>query len=359
MTREEFNYAGPMTTVRLAGIGTAYPENWITQDDAVRWIGDATGDHRRVAAIARGSQIGRRAICLPASDFARLGSIEERNAAYHQLAPPLAINATRSALGQHHGSADVGLLVAVSCTGYMVPGWDVRIVQELDLSLNTVRLPITQAGCAGGVLAIGRAADYLRANPDSDALAVSTELCSLAFHPDLEPGNLTSSLIFGDGAGAALLKSGDESDVGGLEIVDSLSTLLPASEGVLGFELTNEGFRSILSREVAEVLALPTIRAVKQLLLKHELIPEDIAFWLVHAGGPKIISGVEQCFDLAAHSLKWSWQTLEATGNTSSVSIFDVLQRYIEDEDAPRGWGVVMAFGPGVSIELLLVRRCD
>ena len=43
-------------------------------------------------------------------------------------------------------------------------------------------------------LALARAADHLRVHPEQDALVVSAELCSLAFHPDLEPGNLMSVL---------------------------------------------------------------------------------------------------------------------------------------------------------------------
>lgn len=346
-----------MTSVRLAGIATAFPEHWVVQSEAVRWIGDATGDHRRVAAVARGSQIARRAICVPPDELALLSTIEERNAVYQRVAPQLAVEAGRAAV-QRSSGLNVGLVTAVSCTGYMVPGWDNHVVQKLCLSPQTVRLPITQAGCAGGVLALARAADHLRVHPEQDALVVSAELCSLAFHPDLEPGNLMSVLIFGDGAGAALLETTDAEDVEGLELVDSLSMLVPDSREALGFDLTNEGFRSVLSREVAEVLAEPTIEAVRRLLLKHELVPADMGFWLVHAGGPRILSGVEECFDLPAKTLKWSWETLEATGNTSSASVFEVMRRFVADENAPEGWGVVIAFGPGVAIELLLVRRC-
>jgi 1,3,6,8-tetrahydroxynaphthalene synthase len=208
-----------MTSVRLAGIGTAFPQHWVTQAEAARWIGDATGDHRRVAAIARNTQIDRRAICVSPEELSRLKTIEDRNDIYRCRAPQLALEATRRALGEDTG-CNAGMLVAVSCTGYMVPGWDGTLVREFGLSPRIVRVPITQAGCAGGVLALGRAAEHLRLHPEQDAIVVSAELCSLAFHPDLEPGNLTSVLLFGDGAGAVLLRAGDET-TGGLEIVDS------------------------------------------------------------------------------------------------------------------------------------------
>jgi alkylresorcinol/alkylpyrone synthase len=330
----------------------------VTQAEAARWIGDATGDHRRVAAIARGSRIGRRAICLSPDQLSRVTTIQQRNNVYRRLAPRLAIDACRDLLAKAD-PPNVGLIVAVSCTGYMVPGWDVDLVREFDLSPQAVRLPVTQAGCAGGVLALARASEHLRLHPEQSALAVSAELCSLAFHADLEPGNLMSVLIFGDGAGAALLQACDAGNSDGIEMVDSLSTLVPNSQEALGFELTDDGFRSILSREVAEVLAGPTAAAVKEILFRHELRPDDVGFWLVHAGGPRILEGVGACLNLEAGQLRWSWQTLAEVGNTSSASIFEVLQRYLADEQAPRGWGIAIAFGPGVSIELLLVRRCS
>jgi alkylresorcinol/alkylpyrone synthase len=346
-----------MTSVRLAGIGTAYPHHWIAQDEAARWIGGVTGDDRRVRAIARSTQIARRAICREPDDLLKLKTIQDRNAVYHDVAPGLAIEASRTAIGCAEAQG-IGLIVGVSCTGYMVPGWDSQLVKELDFSPQTTRLPITQAGCAGGVLALGRAADYLRVHPEQSAVTVSAELCSLAFHADLEPGNLMSILLFGDGAGAALLETTDDPEVEGIELIDSLTTLVPGSAADLGFELTNEGFRSVLSRDVADVLARPIVESVRKLLPRHELVPADIAFWLVHAGGPRILSGVENCCDLPDGALRWSWEALKNVGNTSSASIYEVMKRYLDDDTAPEGWGIVMAFGPGVTIELLLVRRC-
>jgi alkylresorcinol/alkylpyrone synthase len=331
------------------------PPYRITQEDASRQIGDAIQDQRRAAAIAKGTSIASRALALSPDQIALLGTIEERNFIYREVAPPLALGAARRALNGLDDSACIGHVVTSSCTGYMVPGWDVQLVQELHLSLSTVRLPITQAGCAGGVVAMARAADYLRVHDDQKALVVATEICSLAFHPLIESGNLTATLIFGDGAGAALLEVTEERGEG-LEIVDSLSTLIPCSQEALGFDLTDRGFYPVLSRELVEILPDATRAAACNLLERHGLRLSEIAFWLVHPGGARILSGVEKRFDLEEGACRWSWQSLRESGNMSSVSVFDVLHRYLEDESAPRGWGVMIAFGPGVSLELMLVR---
>lgn len=78
--------------------------------------------------------------------------------------------------------------------------------------------------------------------------------------------------------------------------------------------------------------------------------------WLVHPGGSRILSGIEKELAVDSHSMRWSWASLREFGNTSSAAIFDVLRRYL-CEPGPEEWGMVVGFGPGVSIELVLVRR--
>ncbi|MEX1102645.1 MAG: type III polyketide synthase, partial [Dehalococcoidia bacterium] len=77
---------------------------------------------------------------------------------------------------------------------------------------------------------------------------------------------------------------------------------------------------------------------------------------LLHPGGSRILSRLESEMGLERSQTRWSWESLREFGNTSSAAIFDVLRRYLDDARAAE-WGVVAAFGPGVAVELLLVRR--
>jgi alkylresorcinol/alkylpyrone synthase len=270
------------------------------------------------------------------------------------MAPVLAEEAVR---GLRVGADGVDFLVTASCTGYMVPGLDVVLAQSLGLAPTAGRLPITEAGCAGGVVALARAVDFLRAHPESrKAIVAAVELCSLAFQRSSEPGNLTATLLFGDGAAAVSLESVDVG-VGGLEVVDSASTLVPNSRDAIGFDLTDEGFAPRLSREVADLLPGPITDSVAWLVAKNGLKIADLAFWLVHPGGPRILQATQDAMNLTEADLRWSWDSLREQGNMSSVAILDVLRRYLSDPDAPVGFGILLAFGPGVSLELLLVHR--
>jgi alkylresorcinol/alkylpyrone synthase len=344
-------YSIEVTHVRIARVAVAHPPYRVAQGDAADLIGAFASDARRIAALARGTGIAQRALARPVEEIAALGGIEARNTVYHEVAPRLAFLAAQAALGETPRDA-VQALVTSSCTGYTVPSWGVGLAQHCGFSGGTMRLPITEAGCAGGVVGLARAADHLVAHGGAASLVVAVELCSLAFHPGGDEGNNISTLIFGDGAGAALMQTGAGP---GLEIVDSITALIPGTQAALGFALTDQGFYPLLSRSLASLLPGPTATAVATLLARNSLATADIAAWLLHPGGARILQLLERELAIGRERTRWSWDAMQEFGNTSSAAIFDVLKRYFDDASAGE-YAVVAAFGPGVSIELLLLR---
>jgi alkylresorcinol/alkylpyrone synthase len=341
-----------MTAVRVTSVGVAHPDHRFRQEDAGA-MAEAVGvDPRKAAILVQSSQIVTRATVLPPATLPGLGSIEARNDLYRELAPELSRQAVGQALASQNGRK-IGCLVTSSCTGYSIPGWAVDLMETFDLPQTTVRIPITESGCAGGAVAIARVADYLRSRPGEAGIAVATELCSLSLRPISDEGSLLSALVFGDGSGAAVLETGSGD---GLEVIDSLSFLIPDSKSDLGFDLTDHGFHPVLSRELADVLTSPTEVAVSMLLSRNGLEPSDIDAWLLHPGGPRILRAIESRLGVDAERTRWSWSSMLEYGNTSSAAVFDVLFRYFEEDPPGHTWAVLAAFGPGVSIELLLLR---
>lgn len=342
---------GTPVPVRVAKIAVAHPPHRVTQEEAARAIGAYADDPRRVAALARGTRIEQRALAIPAQELVGLGTAGARNDLYRSIAPGLVLEAVRGVLGEGNG-ADIGCLVTSSCTGYMAPSWGVGLAEACGLPRDATRLPITEAGCAGGTVALARAVDHLRARGGTGALVASVELCSLAFHPGGDDGNLISTLIFGDGAGAALLRAGEGP---GLAVLDSMSVLIPDSQSALGFDLTDQGFYPILSRDLASLLPEPTVAAACELLARNGLERRDIGAWLIHPGGARILTALEHALGVPRERFRWSWEAMREFGNTSSAAIYDVMRRYFEERSAGE-YAVAAAFGPGVSIELLLLQ---
>ena len=346
-----------MRGVFIRGAASAELELQLGQADAAERIAEVVGGSQRIEAIARATRIQTRAIAFSVDQIGRLSSIQDRNTLYQEVAPVLAGEAVRRLLADGSPSL-IDCLVTASCTGYMVPGLDVSIAQAMQFRSTAVRLPITEAGCAGGVVALARATDYLKAHATTRrAVVAAVELCSLAFQPSHNLGNLVSTLIFGDGAAAVLLEA-DDTNEEGLRVVDSGSLLLPNSRDAIAFDLTDHGFAPRLSLELAELLPSAITESVRCLLKTNGVAIRDVAFWLVHPGGPRILEGAQEALQLNEDNLRWSWQSLKGSGNMSSVAILDVIGRYLAEPEAPRGYGIVLAFGPGVSLELLLVHRC-
>lgn len=337
--------------VRIRRVAVAHPPFRVAQKHAAETLGRLTGFPRQVAAIARGSGIESRAIAVELDRLLNLQGPYQRNLVYREVAPQLAARAVCGVLPQ---GVRPGVFATTSCTGYHLPGWAPAVMETLQLPRDMFRVPLTEAGCAGGVVAIRCAAEVVRGQQRA-GLAASVELCSLSLHLDPDPGNLTAAAIFGDGAGAALLEPGPGA---GLEIVDASSTLVPGSREMLGFELRDVGFFPNLARELVEVVPKAASQAIDALLERNELGVADIAAWLVHPGGAAILRELQKTVGFDPGRAGYAWASLKEFGNTSSASIFDVLRRYMEEEPREGAWAVIAAFGPGVAIELLLVRAC-
>jgi predicted naringenin-chalcone synthase len=278
-------------------------------------------------------------------------SVGETQRLYAHHAPRLArLAACRALDGARTAPSEIDLVISVSCTGYMVPSLDVRLAAEMGLRPDVIRLPLTELGCSGGAAAIAAAHRHLAAFPDDRVLVVAVELASLSFHPgDRSLDNLTASMVFGDGAAAAVIGKGDGS---GLRLVSAESRLLPESEHVLGFDLRDTGFHVVLDRRLPQLIETHLGEVVADFRRRHGVPEPD--FYAVHAGGPRIFDAVESALGLPPRHLAASRRAFREVGNLSSASILYSLATLPDDEG---GTGLALAFGPGVTIELAHLRR--
>ncbi len=122
------------------------------------------------------------------------------------LAPELATAAARRALtssGVNPGQ--VTDLIVVSCTGFSAPGLDVQLIRSLDLQSSAHRTMIGYMGCYGGIIGVRAAAAACGSGAGRVALVVCLELCSLHVRRDTGLQNQIASLLFADGAAAAVV----------------------------------------------------------------------------------------------------------------------------------------------------------
>jgi alkylresorcinol/alkylpyrone synthase len=220
------------------------------------------------------------------------------------------------------------------------------------------RLPITEMGCAGGGAALARAHDFLVGFPGARALVIAVELPSLSMQrADLSPANLVSTALFGDGAGAAVLTGGDtQAAASGVSLLETLSHIWPRSAYALGFDLKNDGFHTVLSKDVPELLKREIVALVSALAARRGLGREQLSSFVLHPGGRKILEFIEAELGLTRADTQPSWDVLRNYGNQSSASVLFVLQEWLPQRRPAAGThGVLAAFGPGLTSEMLLL----
>lgn len=202
------------------------------------------------------TDLGTRYLCEPLERQLQPRGLTELHDSYLKHAKRLVGQAASEALlAAGISGRDVDMLVTVSCTGYLVPSLDVYLVEELGLRCDVIRVPITELGCSAGASAIAIAHRHLLAFPEHRVLVMAVELPSLNFHAaDHSVDNLTACLVFGDGAGAAVLDGSDNPGTG-LTVLQTASHLVPRSSHLLGFDLRDGGFHVVLDRRLARLLA--------------------------------------------------------------------------------------------------------
>jgi alkylresorcinol/alkylpyrone synthase len=126
--------------------------------------------------------VDARHLALPIEAYEDLETWGQSNNAWIEVAEELAEQSicralTRAGLSEQ----DLDAIFFVSVTGIASPSIDARLMNRMNLRTNIKRNPIFGLGCVAGAAGIARAADYVRAYPDHNAVLVSVELCSLTW----------------------------------------------------------------------------------------------------------------------------------------------------------------------------------
>jgi alkylresorcinol/alkylpyrone synthase len=355
-----------MTT--LLSIERFVPPYRYDQPTVTRWVKawldeDGNGASRLLSVYASAG-IESRASVVPIEVVFHPGDFETQNDRYCAHAREAALDLSRRALASAGLAAgEIELIVSVSCTGFMIPALDAHVADELAMGPRLVRLPITESGCAGGVVGLARAADYLTAHPSAAALVLAIELSSLTFQRwDRSATNVVSTALFGDGGAAVVLVGPDHPRARGValaRLTAADSIFFPATTHLMGFRLRNQGLQILLDRQLAPFVRRNVVAAVEGFLHPRGLRREDVTRWILHPGGRRIIEVMSERLGLGPADLAPTEAVLAEHGNMSSVTVLFVLDRILRCERPRSGErGLLGAFGPGFAAELALLEFC-
>jgi len=313
---------------------------------------------RFIERLHQRMKVDTRYLAMPMEDYYGLERWGQANDKWIEVAVDLAEEALTRALERSGLRAEqIGLIYFVSVTGISSPSVEARLVNRMRLPVNVKRVPIFGLGCVGGAACVARAADYVKAYPDQVAAVISVELCSLTLQrDDLSVANLISSGLFGDGCGVVLV-AGADTGARGPRILATRSVFYPDTEHVMGWEVSEKGFKIVLSREVPEMVEKNLAGDTDAFLRDQGLTRADIGNWILHTGGPRVLEATQAALQLPECALEVSWECLRRTGNLSSASVLLVLEETMEHRrPAPGTYSLMAAMGPAFCSELLLLR---
>jgi alkylresorcinol/alkylpyrone synthase len=348
--------------MRIISAGTAFPENVYRQEAITAALKDAWGSRlQRPAVLDRlhgHCGVEQRHLVMPLEGYHGVTTWGQANDLWIDFAQTLGRDAIcRAITPLGLMPADIDALFFVTVTGVASPSVDARLVNRMGLSPHIKRVPIFGLGCVAGAAGLARAADYVRAFPDQIAVVLSVELCSLTWQrDDTSMANMISTGLFGDGAAAAVV-AGRDTGFRGPEVLATRSVFYPGTEEVMGWDISETGFHIVLSPDVPKVIRENLGRDVDSLLSGFGLGRNDIASWIIHTGGPKVLEAVEESLDLPPDALDLSWRCLKRVGNLSSASVLVVLEEALaRRRGEPGTYSILGAMGPGFCSELLLLR---
>ncbi|MFH8798202.1 3,5-dihydroxyphenylacetyl-CoA synthase DpgA [Streptomyces sp. NPDC017936] len=342
----------------ILGVGTATPDSSYSQQDLLDLYGIQDS---RIRSVFLNSAIDRRFLNVPPygdDGRPRAETQGELLAKHKARGTDMGARALQSCL-KRIGAAvsDIGYLVCVTSTGLLTPGFSALLIRELGIPTDCSRLDIVGMGCNAGLNALNATTGWASANPGKIAMMVCIEVCSAAYVFD---GTMRTSVVnslFGDGSAAIAVSHDPEKP--GPQVLKYASCIVPDAVDAMRYDWDEEQgkFSFYLDRDVPYVVGAHAERVVSSLLSGTGLRRSQIAHWLVHSGGKKVIDSVSVNLGLTRHDVRHTTDVLRDYGNLSSGSfLFSYEQQMREGVTRPGDYGVLMTMGPGSTLETALVR---
>jgi alkylresorcinol/alkylpyrone synthase len=146
-------------------------------------------------------------------------------------------------------------------------------------------------------------------------------------------------------------------ELAGPRILATRSVFYRETENMMGWTISEKGFRIVLSREVPNLVRQRLGGDVDAFLGEMGYARGDIGSWVLHTGGPNVLEATQAALGLEREQLEASWNCLRKTGNLSSASVLEVLEEVMKRRrPEPGTLGLLAAMGPGFCSELVLLR---
>ena len=309
-------------------------------------------------------------------------TIKQLNELFMQEGVRLSVNACKKAIQDWGGSArDITHMVSTTCTNSANPGFDHYVAKQLGIQVESILL--AGVGCSGGLAAMRVAASIAmgsshRRRP-ARVLVLACEISSIFVRSELESIHKDQEVrvgvcLFSDAASACIVSNGigneDKRKLADRDVRASIYSITGWKKEVvhgtdtdLGFDVDPLGWKVVLTPRVPSLTAsiVPVIFADLVASIPHlrEMTSPSDFDWALHPGGSLILSRIQESLRLEEHHLRASYEVYVEHGNSSSATIISVLDRLRQPQHEATGRKdiIACAFGPGINVEMMALRR--
>lgn len=364
-------------TSYIHGIGTALPDHCIAQQDAATLaaeLGMAQCGERALQVLYRRSTVRQRySVLLDSSSNGHLPSqsffpeasrsggrgptTADRMVRYEADATVLAAKACDLSLRDAALAPDeITHLITISCSGFSAPGVDLGLIRDIPLSPHVERVHVGFMGCHAALNGLRVAHGLLSAHPQAKVLMCAVEICSLHHQYTDDPQQMVANSLFSDGAAALVLQSHRPDRDVSWQRIGQASLVIPETSEMMSWRIGNHGFEMSLSPQVPTIVQERLRDWLQTFLARHGLRQADVEHWGIHPGGPRILSAAAESLGLTPLQMAPSRTILETHGNMSSPTVLFILKQMEVAFERLPGHCVLLAFGPGLTIEAALLR---
>ena len=323
---------------------------------------------RHAAVVGLGSVLPERVV--PNEEFTKLvdtsdawirertGIAERHVAAEGQVTSDLAVEATRAALDSAAISAEqLDLIVCATLTpDTPIPATAVWVQRKLGIGAPAFDV---NAACAGFSYALSSATAFIESGQAETILVIGAEVLSRV----MDYRDRTTCVLFGDGAGALVLRPSESPGVIGsvlgadgtaaeILIIPAGGSARPASHETV--EARDHSIRMPKGREVFKRAVVEMAGACRELLEKSGHTPDDVNLLIPHQANARIMIAVGERLGIG---LDRAVVDVETVGNTSAASIPIALDRAWRAGRVREGDLVLLtSFGAGLAWGANLIR---
>lgn len=322
---------------KIIGTGSYLPENCVTNQDLTRRLAEK-GIETSDEWITSRSGISTRHYATPGMQSSDLAVAAANNAL--QMAGLVA--------------NDIDLIIlATSTPDYLggFPSTSTVVQRKLGITNDCAAVDV-QAVCSGFIYAVSIADSFIKSGAHKNVLVIGAEV----FSRILDFNDRGTCVLFGDGAGAAILSSSEQPGIlaSKLHADGRHADILYVSGNVNGGVLEGSAFLSMDGQAVFKLAVKVLDQVANEVLEKAQMNASQVDWLVPHQANIRIMRGAAKKLGLPMEKVI---VTVDRHGNTSAASIPLALDAGVRDGRIKPGQTVMMeGVGGGFTWGAILAR---